>query len=351
MMPRQPTAVDLFSGAGGLSLGVEQAGFKVVAAVELDPTAALTYAKNHRRTVVFNQDICDVTGKSLLATTPGGKLDLLMGCAPCQGFCQLTVNSSRQDPRNRLISQMSRLVRETMPRAVIMENVPGLLTRGRNLFADFVSTLRSAGYEVVWGNLQMADYGVPQMRRRLLLIASRDRKPTLPPPTHTREGDAGKLPWISLREAIYGERPPRRLSKASPRRENWHVIRDLRSDTIARLRATGPGDRRYDLPDGLLPKCHRAGYIGFPNVYMRMDWNRPAPTITSGCTTPARGRFGHPDRRRLTISVREAATLQTFPKSYRFYTDSMEAVCEMIGNAVPPTFAKVVGEHVKATLL
>lgn len=171
-MPSQPAAVDLFSGAGGLSLGVSQAGFKVVAAVELDPTAALTYAKNHRRTVVFNQDICDTTGKSLLATTPGGKLDLLMGCAPCQGFCQLTVNSSRQDPRNLLISQMSRLVRETVPRAVIMENVPGLLTRGKNLFADFVSTLRSAGYEVVWGNLQMADYGVPQMRRRLLLIAS-----------------------------------------------------------------------------------------------------------------------------------------------------------------------------------
>src|SRR5207248_1943762 len=125
-----------------------------------------------------------------------------------------------------------------------------------------------------------------------------------------------------------GERAPKRLSavraRGGPKSVNWHVVRDLLPDTRDRLRAAMPGRMRIELDDDLLPECHRDGYDGFRNVYMRMAWDAPSPTITAGCTTPAKGRFGHPDRRRTTISVREAATIQTFPKSFLFDTKKID---------------------------
>jgi len=130
----------------------------------------------------------------------------------------------------------------------------------------------------------------------------------------------------------------------------WHVVRDLRQQTKARLRAALPGRARFELDDDLLPECHQNGYQGFRNVYGRMSWEKPSPTITGGCTTPAKGRFGHPDRRRTTISVREAALLQTFPARFDFVTDSIDAACEIIGNAVPPVFAEVLGKQLARSL-
>jgi DNA (cytosine-5)-methyltransferase 1 len=344
-------AIDLFAGAGGLSLGARRAGFDVSVAVEIDAWITPTYRKNHPRSVVIEKDIRDVAGVDLLKNTPKGKVDLLMGCAPCQGFCSLTVKNRRRDPRNHLLKEMSRIIEETLPNAVLMENVPGLARRGRSLLSAFVRRLRNSGYEVRWGYVQMADYGVPQYRRRLVLLAGRGFSIDLPIATHGRDARTGLKPWRSVRQAIKREKPPKRLSAAKSRRPAWHVVRDLRPETRARLRAAMPGSMRIELPDNLLPECHQEGYDGFRNVYMRMGWDSPSPTITAGCTTPAKGRFGHPDRRRTTISVREAATLQTFPKSFRFETESLDIACEMIGNAVPPLFAQRLATHVRAAIL
>lgn len=167
---KKPVAIDLFAGCGGLSEGLKRAGFRVSAAVEIDPIAVQTYRANHRRTKVFAEDVTAIAGEQVLKVA-GGHVDLLAGCAPCQGFCSLTEKYERDDPRNELVLQMARLAEELMPTAVMMENVPGLLRRGASIFNEFVRRLENVGYVVGWQVEQMANYGVPQWRRRLVLLA------------------------------------------------------------------------------------------------------------------------------------------------------------------------------------
>ena len=359
-MTTWPVAVDLFAGCGGLTTGVRKGGFRVAAAVELDEVSAATYRANHKRTKLIVEDIREVSGEAIREALDGATPDLVMGCAPCQGFCSLTRKNRRADPRNELLLEMARLVAELLPTAVMMENVPGLVTRGRAIFDSFVASLREAGYYPTWDIVQLANYGVPQSRRRLVLLAGRGFAIPIPPATHARvpATKSKLLPWATVREVIGGRKAPMRFSKArklddGPRAADWHVVRDLQDQTRARLRAAQAGGTWLDYDEEIRPECHRDGYEGFRNVYGRMAWANAAPTITGGCTTPAKGRFGHPDRRRVsTISVREAALLQSFPEDYSFDTDRMDAVCEMIGNAVPPLFAaaaaRVIRERIAA---
>ncbi|MGH7603977.1 MAG: DNA cytosine methyltransferase [Gemmatimonadaceae bacterium] len=358
MTARKLAAVDLFAGGGGLSLGIGRAAFKVHAAVEVDADAAETYRKNHPGVTMIEKDIRKVTGEELLDAVPRRRLFLLAGCAPCQGFCSLTRKVKTEDPRNRLVLEMARLVLETRPKLVIMENVPGLATRGAKLFGRFIRTLTKAGYVVQWRVVQMADYGVPQNRKRLVLLAGKGLLVDFPAPTHAKRPDEKakkKLkPWRTLENAI-GDTKSRPVllgaakGKRAPRPMNWHVVRDLEERTREQLRAAKPGGTWLDIDPDLRPECHREGYIGFRNVYGRMRWDQLPVTITAGCTTPAKGRFGHPTQLR-TISVREAASIQTFPKSYRLATDRIDTACEQIGNAVPPLFAERLARAARASL-
>ena len=355
-MKRPFTVVDLFAGCGGLTLGLRRAGFDVLAAVEIDAKVAATYRRNHPNAKILQKDISEISRDDILNLTDGQEINLLAGCAPCQGFCSLTHKRTWDDPRNRLLLEMARLIKELQPDAIMMENVAGLLSRGLSIYEEFIDILGELGYLHDARLLQMADYGVPQYRRRLVLLAGKGFTVPFPEPTHikTPEVDSGLLPWMTVREAIGAIRAPVALSRSwrsgGPKEHNWHVVRDLKAQTKARLKAAVPGQTWLRIDESLRPKCHRNGYKGFTNVYGRMTWDQVSVAITSGCTTPCKGRFGHPDRRRTTISVREAALLQSFPVDYVFETDHMDTACSMIGNAVPPRFAKIAGLTIRASL-
>lgn len=343
------TAIDAFAGGGGLTVGLKRAGFRVVAAVELEPHAFATYKANHPEVHCLKQDISTLSGSALLDQAGMDRIDLLAGCPPCQGFTSLTAKyKEKDDPRNKLVLEMARLAEETLPRAIMMENVPGLTQKGGGLYRELRERLEALGYLLTADILQVADYGVPQLRRRLVLLGGLGFQMSLPDATHSDSKTDDLAPWRTVRDAIEGMASPVTLRQAKAQgnveRSDWHVVRQLSAQNIKRIHAAKAGKTWPHIPEEVRPPCHRDGYVGFTNVYGRMQWDRPAPTITGGCTTFSKGRFGHPVDDR-TISVREAALLQTFPRDYRLDTPYMEYVCNMIGNALPCDFAEVISKQ------
>ena len=204
--------------------------------------------------------------------------------------------------------------------------------------------LRSFGYQLSFEVLDVVNYGVPQRRRRLVVLGARGFPIALPQATHARVAGQQLKRWVTVRETISKMNKPITLPNPRGTRGathlHWHVVRNLSQLSLQRLRATSAGTQRAELPYSLRPKCHQGTDSGFSNVYGRMSWDTPAPTITGGCTTLSKGRFGHPSLLR-TISVREAALLQSFPKNYIFNTGYIGHVCDIIGNALPPRFAQI----------
>ena len=343
------TAVDIFAGGGGLTVGLKRAGFHVAAAVELEPHAFATYKANHPEVRCLKQDIATVSGSALLEHARTDCIDLLAGCPPCQGFTSLTAKyKENEDPRNHLVLEMARLTEETRPRAIMMENVPGLMRKGGGLYQQLRDRLEALGYLLTEDVLQVADYGVPQLRRRLVLLGGLGFEISLPVATHSRSPTGDLVRWRTVRDAIAGMPIPSTLPEAKAQgdieRTDWHVVRQLSPKNLERIKAATAGETWTKIPEQLRPACHRDGYVGFTNVYGRMQWDHPAPTITGGCTTFSKGRFGHPEADR-TISVREAALLQTFPDDYRLDTPYMDHVCNMIGNALPCDFAEAISKR------
>ncbi|MDE0208724.1 MAG: DNA cytosine methyltransferase [Boseongicola sp.] len=343
------TAVEIFAGGGGLAVGLNKAGFNTVAAVELEPHAAATFKANHPTVQVFRQDVRTVSG-DMLASLSGGKIDVLAACPPCQGFSSLTSKWRREDERNNLINEVGRLAEEIRPRAIMMENVPGLAKKGKPLFDALLTHLKTLGYKPNSSVLQVADYGVPQHRRRLVMLAGLDFFIPMPGASHSVTGGDGKARWRTVRDTISEMDEPVTFPEAKERGGaqafDWHVVRRLSPANADRLALSRPGGNWEDFPEDLRPPCHRQGYKGFSNVYGRMAWDEPSGTITAGCTTLSKGRFGHPEKDR-TISLREAALLQTFPSDYRFETPFFERACEIVGNALPCVFAEAIARQVQ----
>ncbi len=335
------TSIDLFAGAGGLSSGLASEGFKVAVAVELDPTSAKSYALNHTEARIIVDDVRNLRGPHLLrqANVARGELDLLTGCPPCQRFSTLRTKRKRKlanDPRNDLISEILRLTRSIRPRAVIVENVPGLAKDKR--FDDFRYGLHKAGYKSKYAVLNASDFGVPQRRRRLVLVALRDKElPTRWSGAHSRTR--------TVREAIG------HLGSAGSSGDELHDIPENRTlAMLSRIKATPKdGGSRQDLPTELQCPCHRKR-SGYFDVYGRMAWDSVAPTITGGCSNPSKGRFLHPEEDRA-ITLREAALLQTFPYNYQFCLErGKEHVARQIGNAFPPKLIRPIAKVIKHEL-
>lgn len=321
------TAIDLFSGCGGLTLGLTLAGFKVLAAIENDQLAVDTYKANHPRVRVYSTDIETVKAKPLRESLrlKSGELDLLAGCPPCQGFSALRTRNGAAQKRHRnnsLIKEMIRFTRAFRPKAVMMENVPGLASHWS--FQKLCRDLRRLGYHVKWGVKDARHYGVPQRRKRLILVAGYRCDIEL-----AEESDTIR----TVRQAI-GD-----LRKPGESRDALQNLPEDRSAKVLKLIRAIPknGGSRTDLPEGRQLACHKRT-DGFNDIYGRMSWDAPSPTITGGCFNPSKGRFLHPTQNRA-ITLREAAILQTFPRRYWFPTGkSKESIALMIGNALPPTF-------------
>lgn len=338
---KKPTAIDLFAGCGGLTVGLKQAGFSVLGAVEIDPLAVETYQSNHPRVKVWASDIRNLSASDLLQELQiqTGELDLLAGCPPCQGFSSIrTLNGSREieDPRNDLVFDFLRFVEGLRPKAIMMENVPGLAVDTRMDW--FWRELKRLGYTGEHRVLDTANYGVPQRRRRMLLLAGKYGKLPFASPSRRRRtvrGAIGRLPQPGLSGDPLHDYPP---IKHSERIKS--IIRLIERD----------GGSRTDLPEEFQLPCHRRS-DGFKDVYGRMAWCEVAPTITRGCFNPSKGRFLHPEEDRA-ITLREAALLQSFPCRYFIsLRGGRSGAAGLIGNALPPRFIKLHALCVKEYIL
>lgn len=336
-------AVDLFCGAGGLTAGLIQSGITVKAGYDIESACGYPYEVNNQGASFFERDINDVTGEEIARNYSNGSIRLLAGCAPCQPFS--TYNQGRNTIRDKkwpLLYAFARIIRETMPEMVTMENVPDVTKH--KVYQDFIDNLILQGYNLWAGTVLCADYGLPQMRRRHVLLASRISHVQLLAPTHTENHQ-------TVRDAI-GHLPPIRAGEIYTH-DSLHRSAKLSDLNLERIRASKPGGTWADWPDGLKVKCHtkKSGKT-YKWVYSRMEWDKPAPTITTQCYGFGNGRFGHPEQDRA-ISLREAAIFQGFPESYVFSPDDRlfrNTVARMIGNAVPVGLGVVIGKSLQQSL-
>ncbi len=337
--------LDFFCGAGGLTRGLIDAGIQVLGGIDLDNRCKNTY-ENNNNAVFWDADIREINGHMIKERFP--KLfkqtdDVLFaGCAPCQPFSQQR-NSKTERPDKNILLEFGRLIEECKPGWVLIENVPGIaLSRDPKTtpYSCFLKILNRCGYRYAPDFINAKDYGVPQNRRRFVLLATRipDIEITLPKKTH----GSGLAEYKTVRQTI-SQYPPISQGMTDSSIPN-HTSAKLSPINLHRLQVTphDGGDRR-SWPEHLVLKCHK-NHSGHTDVYGRMYWGQPAPTLTSKCTSISNGRYGHPEQDRA-ISQREAAALQTFPDDYVFF-GSTPSIAMQIGNAVPVLLGMRLGEHI-----
>ena len=340
----KPVAVDLFCGAGGLSYGMQRSGISIAAGLDADPACGHPFSTNLG--AAFHElDIADVTADFVDSLFPTHCVRILAGCAPCQPYSSYSYRSSSKDQRWQLLVKFGELVRELRPDIVTMENVPHL--RNHDVFGEFLQTLRNSGYTDPFNSVvHCAYYGVPQSRKRLVVMASRFGEVTMIKPTH-KEGK-----FQTVRQTIERLMP---IDAGSSHPEDLlHKASGLSSKNLERIRNSRPGGTWRDWKENLRANCHtRKSGESFRNVYGRMEWDSLAPTLTTQFNGFGNGRFGHPEQDRA-ISLREGALLQTFPQDYSFVpngsTIPMDQTAKLIGNAVPVKLGEAIGRSILAHL-
>ena len=343
----QPVAVDLFCGAGGLSFGMKNKGIKIVAGIDIDPDCRHPFEYNVRAD--FHElDISTTTSAFVNSLFTENNVKILAGCAPCQPFSTYAYKRSPRDQRWQLLGNFGSIVRDVKPEIVTMENVPRLLNH--EVFEEFMDTLRGAGYNKPFvAIVNSFEYGVPQLRKRLVVLASRLGPITLVNPARSNSQHP------TVRDFIYGMEEIEAGSQSDS--DPLHKASGLSSKNLDRIRHSRPGGTWRDWPDELQAYCHTK-HTGqtYSSVYGRMPWDQPAPTLTTQFNGFGNGRFGHPAQDRA-ISLREGALLQTFPREYSFVPEGspimISRVAKMIGNAVPVKLGEAIGfsimNHIEET--
>jgi DNA (cytosine-5)-methyltransferase 1 len=337
------TVIDLFAGAGGATQGLVDAGWQVLAAIENDEMAARTYKANHPDVEVIDKDIESVDPAALRASLelPKGALTLLKACPPCQGYSSLGPGKD-DDPRNDLVAEVWKFVQEFRPRAVLLENVPRL--DGDPRLELLLRRMRGAGYGARCYIVDAVSFGVPQRRRRLIVLAVWGKRASELP---TKIED--KIPESFDRRRTAAGKALRLAGQVDGTADELHRSRRRSQRVQERIESVPVGGSRFDLPEHLVLPCHaRIDGKRATAAYGRIVLDEPAPTMTTRCTTPACGRFIHPTENR-SITLREAALLQTFPLEYVFVGGHSQ-VERQIGNAVPVQMAAALG-HAVASLL
>lgn len=347
--PKNISVIDLFCGIGGLSYGLYQSGLQVNAGVDIDKSCQYAFEANCDATFVC-KDIQTLTTREINSFYSENDIKVMVGCAPCQPFSSYTLGENKQkDHRWQLLYAFSRLIGEVSPDIVSMENVPQLLNfKMAPVFDDFRKHLEKRGYFIWYDVIYAPDYGIPQNRKRLILLASRFGKISLIPPTHTPKTYRTVQDTIGSLEKIgSGESSPN---------DFLHKASKLSEKNLLRIKQSVPGSSwKRDWDEDLKLSCHKSSKgRTYVSIYGRMKWDEPSPTMTTLCTGIGNGRFGHPEQDRA-ISLREAALLQTFPIDYQFVDDpknlKFRNLSKHIGNAVPPKLGEIIGksiiEHLK----
>ena len=339
---KQVSCIDLFCGAGGLTHGLLSEGIRVVAGVDVDLACKHPFEVNNSAEFI-KLDVARLANEQLESLFGGSKIKILAGCAPCQPFSTYSQRYDvRGSPRWGLLYQFARLVKGTSPDIVTMENVPSVAKH--EVFGDFVRSLEKLGYFVHQGVVDCSLYGLPQGRKRMVLLASRLGHIEITPPIKGR--------IRTVRDAI-GKLTPIEQGQSDPR-DPLHCASKLSELNLERIQVSVPGGTWRDWPKHLIADCHqRETGRTYPGVYGRMEWDQPAPTLTTQFFGFGNGRFGHPEQDRA-ISLREGAILQGFPQSYSFTSTGTKAhfkeLGRLIGNAVPVTLGRVLGQSINEHL-
>lgn len=335
----QPEVVDLFCGVGALSHGLMLAGCKILAGFDTDEGCKYAFETNNGGTFI-KRDVGAMSADEIKSLYSGEAPTILAGCAPCQPFSTYKQRYA-EDPQWGLVKKFAELAVQVKPDFITMENVPSLLRyKGGDVFREFKSLLNDAGYPVRVTIAKCELFGVPQKRRRLVVVAARGRKIGRLVPAEN-VGTTVKSAIAHLPPILAGEAHPD---------DPLHSASSLSELNLRRIRAAKPGGTWRDWPEDLRAACHRrpTGKT-YPGVYARMSWDEPAPTMTTQCFGFGNGRFGHPEQDRA-ISLREAAILQSFPRDYKFLPvdqkPSMKEVGRWIGNAVPVELGRAIGRSI-----
>lgn len=346
------SVVDLFCGIGGLSHGFFRERFRIAAGIDLDHSCRYAFETNNESTFVC-RDVSAMQPEELNELFGDVRYRILVGCAPCQPFSSYTNYTNKEnqekDDKWKLLNSFAQMVDAIEPEVISMENVPQLVSFDKEpIFKNFIGVLERKGYSVDAQIVYCPDYGIPQKRKRLVVVASRLGEINLMAKTHSPEK------YETVRKAI-GSLNPIEAGQYDPA-DALHSSRNLSEINKRRIKASKPGGDWSDWPEELLLDCHKKeSGKSFASVYGRMEWDAPSPTITTLCTGIGNGRFGHPEQDRA-ISLREAALLQTFPKEYKFFDSSVakpsfQKISRQLGNAVPVTLGQVIAKTILEHLL